>query len=672
MTRAGAAGLTYATYFEGTVNNTNLNKLFLDATSQVVFCGATSADIPLTPTRFQPYSGALASRITDSNFVSGDAYIARINPAVSGTAGVTYSSYVGGSDSDAGVGCGLDPKGHLVVTGWSFSTNNFLFSGSPIPFKVTTGADAISIFLIIIDPKVATGYVDSFLVGGDLTDFPIDMAIDAQGFAYVVGQTRSKAFPFTFNVAQPTFGGEDNALLAGLGAGDAFLLAADLKVRPPGAVGLILESGDFQFGPAGSALAVPLRVHLADSAGNPVNLAGYPVGFTATNATVDSALGLTTSDGTTSTNVRLGSSEGTVLAEVRINGFTGYTFRVKVAGGTLPSSVAILSGDKQSGKAGAVLPQPLVVQLRDSQNAALPLAGFTVQFKATNARVSAVNVITDANGRASTLVTLGTQGAPTVQVIVGSLPAVTATYTVTSPVINAGGVVSAATFQGASISPGLIVTLFGLNIGPPALVVNAAGSDGKFSTVVGETRVLFDGVAAPMIYASSGQTSTIVPYAVAGKTAIQVIVEYQGVASAASTVAVTSPQLGLFSANSSGSGQGAILNQDNSINSATNPAGRNGIIILFGTGEGQTDPPGVDGQLALSVYPKPKQPVTAKINGIPAEVLYYGAAPTLVAGALQINVRIPAGVPDGDALVEIFEGSNQSPATITVAVKGQQ
>ena len=75
-----------------------------------------------------------------------------------------------------------------------------------------------------------------------------------------------------------------------------------------------------------------------------------------------------------------------------------------------------------------------------------------------------------------------------------------------------------------------------------------------------------------------------------------------------------------------------------------------------------TNPSGVDGQVTSSVFPKPVLPVTVKINGINAEVLYAGAAPTLVAGVLQVNVRIPAGVPDGDATVQVSVGSNQSPA----------
>jgi uncharacterized protein (TIGR03437 family) len=375
--------------------------------------------------------------------------------------------------------------------------------------------------------------------------------------------------------------------------------------------------------------------------------------------------------------VQLSGGDATVVASISAGTYTPYTFHLKAVTGTLPKSVAIVSGDKQSGPAGSALALPLVVELRDAGGAQLPLAGLTVQFKATNASVPAVNVVTDVNGRASTRVTLGTAaGTASVQATLGSLPAVTATYTIVGgrPAINAGGVVSAATYQvgGVPVSPGLIVALFGSGIGPAALVLNAPGTDGKFSTLLAGTQVLFDGIAAPMIYASAGQASAIVPYGVATKTSTQVSVVYQGVASAAQTVAVVPVQLGLFSANSNGLGQGAILNQDSSVNSTSNPAKRNSIVVLFGTGEGQTDPPGVDGQPAVSVYPKPNTPITVKIGGRDAEVLYYGAAPTLVAGVIQVNVKIPAGTPDGDATVQIFEGANQSPATITVAVKGDQ
>jgi uncharacterized protein (TIGR03437 family) len=316
------------------------------------------------------------------------------------------------------------------------------------------------------------------------------------------------------------------------------------------------------------------------------------------------------------------------------------------------------------------LAAPLVVELRNSSNEPFRFGGITVQFKVDNVTVSAANVETDGQGRASTNVTLGTKpGLMKVTVVVGAFPEMTATFTATGPVISAAGVVNAATFVGGSVSPGLIVTIFGDRIGPATLAVGS-GASGTFPVLLSETRVLFDGVPAPLVYVSAGQTSAIVPYSVAGKTSTQVVVEYQGTASNAATVPVVAARPGLFSSLSSGSGQGALLNEDNTVNSASNPIARRKIVVLFGTGEGETTPAGVDGQLANAVYPKPKLPVRVRIGGVEAEVLYAGAAPTLVAGVLQVNVRIPAGIPDGNAFVELFVGEAQSPATITIAVRG--
>ena len=677
MNIRGPGALTYATYFNGTTNNTSLAKLFLDPAGQVVFCGATTSNIPVTATRMQNFGGFPVARSTGRDFITGDAYIARINPQVAGLPGLTYSTFVGGNDVDFAASCGLDPKGNLVVTGTTFSNNLFFMAGSPIPYKIATGFDASNVFLIRIDPTQAGGRVDSIQFGGNAIDQARAMAIDAKGFAYIAGFTGSLQFPSTQFALQRAYGG-NSAFYKDVGCcGDGFLLQADLTAPQAAAARLVQAAGDFQFSAPGAVLSAPVSVQLADVNGNRQALSGYPITFTATNATVTPALGYTDGTGVSGTNVRLsGAGDATVTATVTGTSLTPYTFRLKALAGTLPTSVAIVSGDRQSGSAGVPLSQPLVVELRDANNAALAMAGFTVQFRANNASVPAVNVVTDASGRASTPVTLGAAADnSSILVVVGGLPVVIASYTITggrAPSISAGGVASAATFLAGEIAPGLIVTLFGAGIGPAELAVNGVGGDGKFASTLAGTQVLFDGVAAPMIYASAGQTSAIVPYDVAGKATTQVTVVYQGLASAAQTVRVAPTQLGLFSANSSGQGQAAILNQDNSVNSSANPAARNSIVILFGTGEGQTSPAGVNGQTAVSVYPKPLAPIAVRIGGSNAEVLYYGAAPTLVAGVLQVNVKIPPGIPDGNATVQIFAGASASPATVTVAVKGDQ
>jgi len=87
---------------------------------------------------------------------------------------------------------------------------------------------------------------------------------------------------------------------------------------------------------------------------------------------------------------------------------------------------------------------------------------------------------------------------------------------------------SAATFLANAVSPGQIVTFFGANIGPASLESLQLTAGGLVSTTLGGTRVLFDGVAAPLIYTYATQVSAVVPYAVKSKTYTEVQIEYQG------------------------------------------------------------------------------------------------------------------------------------------------
>ncbi len=238
-----------------------------------------------------------------------------------------------------------------------------------------------------------------------------------------------------------------------------------------------------------------------------------------------------------------------------------------------------------------------------------------------------------------------------------------------APVLTVAGVVNAASFIGGPVSPGEIVTFFGTGIGPAKLAGLTLSLPTFVDTLISDTTILFDGIPAPLIYASSGQTSAIVPYSVAGKTATQVVAIYQGRRSAPISLPVASAAPALFAADSTGKGPGAILNQDTSINSAANPAAKGSVIVLYGTGEGQTTPGGIDGRIATAVYPKPGLSVKVSIGGVDATVQYAGAAPYLVAGVLQVNATVPDSVGSGPQPVAVTVGNASSPAGITVAVQ---
>ncbi len=221
------------------------------------------------------------------------------------------------------------------------------------------------------------------------------------------------------------------------------------------------------------------------------------------------------------------------------------------------------------------------------------------------------------------------------------------------------------------VSPGEIVVLFGNALGPANIVVNTP-VNGAFGTQLAGTQVLINGTPAPIIYTSSEIVSAIVPYAVSGLSSTTVAVSYNGKVSAVSTLPVGLTAPGIFTADASGSGQAAALNQDGSLNSSANPATVGSTIVLYVTGEGQTSPPGVDGKLALAPpYPAPIQYVNVTIGGLPAAVAYAGAAPTLVAGLMQVNVQIPSGVASSASVPVIVNVGGVASQSVSIAVANQ-
>jgi uncharacterized protein (TIGR03437 family) len=242
-----------------------------------------------------------------------------------------------------------------------------------------------------------------------------------------------------------------------------------------------------------------------------------------------------------------------------------------------------------------------------------------------------------------------------------------------TPVLTAAAVVNAASYQGGSVSPGEMVTLFVGNVGPSTLASAQLDAAGKLATETGGTRVLFDGYPSPMVYAVAGQVAAVVPFEVAGEAATQAQVEYQGVQSLPVRIPVTAAVPGVFTGDASGKGQAAMLNQDGSANSPVNPAAAGSVCVMYITGAGQTNPPGVDGQLAnfptLAAYPRPVLQVSVTLGGVPASVQYAGAAPTFVAGFLQINFQVPAGLTPGAQIPIAVKVGDIAAPLVTMAVK---
>ncbi len=234
-----------------------------------------------------------------------------------------------------------------------------------------------------------------------------------------------------------------------------------------------------------------------------------------------------------------------------------------------------------------------------------------------------------------------------------------------APVVT--GLANAASYSNGSIAPGEIVDIFGQNLGPQTLAAGSYDQSGKLLVGLAGMEVTFNGVPAPIVYASAPVMAVIVPFEVSANSQAAMQVTYDGVPSQPVTYNVVPSAPGIFTDDSSGSGQAAILNQDYSLNSATNPAPQGSYISVYATGGGQTNPPdstGATAQGAAGVT----LPVTATIGGQNAPVLYAGHAPEEVAGVMQVNLQVPTGI-TGDQPVIITIGGVASQTTATVAVQ---
>ena len=150
-----------------------------------------------------------------------------------------------------------------------------------------------------------------------------------------------------------------------------------------------------------------------------------------------------------------------------------------------------------------------------------------------------------------------------------------------------------------------------------------------------------------MIAVSASEIRIVAPYELVGSSEAEVIVDAQGQSSMPVVATVAESVPGLFTADQSGRGVVAAINEDGSAHSEGNPAARGSRLSLFGTGEGQTNPAGVNGRIANpsdGPMPVPILPVTVRIGGLECEILYAGGEAGQVAGLFRVDVRIPGGL----------------------------
>jgi uncharacterized protein (TIGR03437 family) len=246
--------------------------------------------------------------------------------------------------------------------------------------------------------------------------------------------------------------------------------------------------------------------------------------------------------------------------------------------------------------------------------------------------------------------------------IVASSPA-GSNFLVSGSALTGAFVATNSAIQGQAaqaVAPGELVTLWISGLLP-------AGASAS------NLAVTFNGTTAPVLYTSLKQINVVTPFELAGQGNAQIGFYYQTQPVFLGSLAVAGSEPGIFSVNGLGSGQAVIVNQDGTLNSASNPAPRGSIVAMFGTGFGAMNPGLGDGVITPTKPTPTNTPlafVAVAVDGNVATIVYDGPAPGAIAGLMQVNFIVPPAASSGAAvMLQVQAGGNFSPANLTMAVQ---
>lgn len=258
---------------------------------------------------------------------------------------------------------------------------------------------------------------------------------------------------------------------------------------------------------------------------------------------------------------------------------------------------------------------------------------------------------------------------------------------VSAPLPTISGVFNAASGSAGAVAPGELISIFapagGANpIGPAnAVALDATTCPDPCTSVpksMGGVTVTFlpSGFQAPLLYVSATQINAVVPYEVANTGGLSVEIKYSGQTSNAFPLGLAAMAPGLFATNG-GTGLAAAYQLDTQGNfsyNAVTPAKVGWTIVLYMTGEGVVTPAAATGAVTVAKSTTPPVPVPAKaptvlIGNQPATVSFYGEAPGLVSGVLQLNVVVPPGAGTGLQPIVITLGNQSTQTGVTVSLQ---
>jgi uncharacterized protein (TIGR03437 family) len=547
----------------------------------------------------------------------------------------------------------------LVVSG---ATPNITVSATSLSFTATTSGTA---------PAAKTVSVTS--------STPTAVTVAAVGGAWLSASLSASTTPATVSVAV-----NQANLAAGTYTGTVVVAAAGASDSPQNiSVQLVVSS-------AGTITASPAYLNFAYTVGGTAP-AAQTVNIT---STAQITIATATTNGAWFTVTSSASTTPSVLTVAISNNSLpagNYSATISVTSPTATNSPLILpitlvvSGKPTlapsptsltfTGQSGGSNPASQSINLTGVTGAAVP---FSITTSPSWLSVSAAATTTPAT-LVATVNTTGMiqgsyQGSITItSSVAGNSPVtipvalnLTASLVVTTPTISS--IVNAASYDNSGFSPGGIVSIFGSLLGPQTGVSFTVNSKGSLDDTLAGANITVGGVPAIPLFVQNGQVNVILPFTLATTGQANVVVQYNSLTSADFSIPLTPADVQIFTANASGSGPGSILNEDFSVNTASNPAAPGSVVAVYGTGGGAVNPAVIAGNVAGDTLSWISGQYSATVNGENAIVLYAGSAPGLVYGVYQFNVQLPSDLPAGPATIILNVAGSVSQPNVTVFV----
>jgi uncharacterized protein (TIGR03437 family) len=197
-----------------------------------------------------------------------------------------------------------------------------------------------------------------------------------------------------------------------------------------------------------------------------------------------------------------------------------------------------------------------------------------------------------------------------------------------------------------NLAPGGYATLFGSGLA----TCTASADSQTLPTKLCGAAVTFNGIPAPLTYASAEQINVLVPRALSSKNDVAVSVAVDGAAvNAQTTVPVddigdTAPAMFSYTLNDA-IDRAVIQNASNILNGPAMPAHLGEPQIIWANALGPTSPPLSDGAAApLDTLLRTQDTVEVYVNGVSQSVSFAGLAPGF-SGVYQVNFVLNPATP---------------------------